>query len=496
MEKRDFKNFGLTNRTQAFTCRLHQHVQRIGGSESKSLYRRPTLNRIPRDRLRYQRQLVDTQSAFSIVHMKLVDPLYGAFELPEYLWELLLTPEVRRLSQVRLLNTPSPTLAAIGEMRRFSHTIGVMRLGLLSPLARYSEAERRAFWAVCLLHDVGTPPFAHLFEYQLQDNDSSWDHEQVGVRVLNRNASPENSSLQIYSGLPAQFGQTAALFEVDTELIRDIVEKRHALSALLFGSLDLDNLDNVVRMAWALGMAPDGSIASDLAGKLAITSDGTLSLPRSAEFRVAEWLSLRSRVYTTLNYDTVAIALQAALSVAISRALACGDLTRDDWNLTDEDFLLRIRRCKVAKADFAKDYLRHPMKAVFMFRLAGTAEQLHLTSRAAAVRRSQRVLEKEFLSQKTLAYAIVDRRTFGRQLTFCDPLTRKKWSIGEDTSSLLLYGFVRSHNSVSPTKANRVAKSILKDIPRAQDRLLWSWVAGDEESSNAQQSIAFSSNRD
>lgn len=60
--------------------------------------------------------------------MIVFDPIYGRFSVPDYLARLIVTPEVRRLSQVRLLNTITPSLAALGDLRRYSHTLGVLFL--------------------------------------------------------------------------------------------------------------------------------------------------------------------------------------------------------------------------------------------------------------------------------------------------------------------------------------------------------------------------------
>src|SRR5712692_9001696 len=79
--------------------------------------------------------------AISGTRMVIFDPLYGEFVLPPHLEELMLTPEVRRLSQIRLLNTLTPSLATLGELRRYSHTLGVLYLCSQNPLRGYSEEE-------------------------------------------------------------------------------------------------------------------------------------------------------------------------------------------------------------------------------------------------------------------------------------------------------------------------------------------------------------------
>ncbi len=104
--------------------------------------------------------------------MMIVDPIYGRFSLREQVKTLCMTPEVRRLSQIRLLNTLSPTLATLGEIRRYSHTLGVLFLASQSKFLG-DVTVREAFAASVLLHDIGTPPFGHLFEYHLRER-LSW----------------------------------------------------------------------------------------------------------------------------------------------------------------------------------------------------------------------------------------------------------------------------------------------------------------------------------
>ena len=99
--------------------------------------------------------------------MRIHDTLYGAFEVPGYLGALLTAPEVRRLTEVRLININSISLAALADVKRYSHTLGVVRLCMENPLIGLNGDEIRAFLASILVHDAATPAFAHLFEYFL-----------------------------------------------------------------------------------------------------------------------------------------------------------------------------------------------------------------------------------------------------------------------------------------------------------------------------------------
>lgn len=104
--------------------------------------------------------------------MNIYDPLYGRYSLSEISRDLCVLPEVRRLSQIRLLNSITPTLATLSELRRYAHTLGVLHLfGLWKRTVgkRYATKDVDALEVAIILHDVATPPFGHLFEYVLKE---------------------------------------------------------------------------------------------------------------------------------------------------------------------------------------------------------------------------------------------------------------------------------------------------------------------------------------
>src|SRR5438874_12075800 len=107
-----------------------------------------------------------------------IDQLYGAITIPEWLHPVVQSPELQRLREVRLINIASPSCSALSDARRFTHTLGVLNLAarLENRLFSFgSQMERRAFLVAALLHDIGTPAFGHLFEYQLAAI-KGWNH--------------------------------------------------------------------------------------------------------------------------------------------------------------------------------------------------------------------------------------------------------------------------------------------------------------------------------
>lgn len=373
-----------------------------------------------------------------IVH----DPIYGRFRLSDSVRQLLLTPEVRRLSQIRLLNTLTPTLATLGDLRRYSHTLGVSYLAQINQQPGYKPEEKAAFAASVVLHDIGTPPFGHLFEYHLREA-TGWNHEDVIHSVLWGFHAPENRAHQIFGGRTLGVQNVVKRTRLSLDLIQAIITRKHPLSSLLFGSLDLDNLDNVVRMAWALGLDVSASLAPDLARALSASRDGALMLSQS-RFRgaVEQWALLRRKVYEILVFDVQTVASQAALSEAIEIALKAQFLSENDWSLYDELLIEKLRSHEKTKRLISRDYLGEPPRLIYALQLRGGLSDHRFANRGEAKILVDELLTSQFGKGKTLSYAFVDRGSFEKQLDFKDP-DQGGWQVGVTSKSLILYAFSR-----------------------------------------------------
>ena len=327
--------------------------------------------------------------------MKVYDPLYGTFEIPTFLRQLVLAPEVRRLMGVRLLNAPTPTLPTLSEIRRFSHTLGVLRLVLLNPLVGFSKEELRAFSAAILIHDAATPPFAHLLEYYLRDR-SGWDHEAALPGLLTGHEFASNIAHQILPGEELRFRQICSKAKIDFDLVIEIVRKKHPSAQLLFGTLDFDNLDNVLRMAWAVGQKTETQHFLDLARSLSVSIDGELLLSEELRPALATWASTRTAVYDVLVFDDVTVATQAVLTKAIRLHFSDQSVSDIQWASRDEDliaFLVRSERTKELMLRYFNDCL--PDTALKL-RVPGSLKDLGFNSRDEAIDFIEEIARKEF----------------------------------------------------------------------------------------------------
>ena len=352
-----------------------------------------------------------------------------------------MSPEFRRLSEVRLININSPSLAALADVRRYSHTLGVLRLALANPMTNFGKEEYRALLASIIVHDAGTPAFAHLFEYQLKDH-FDWDHESVVPRLLVKTHHVDQGSHQIFSARRPEFEALCRKSKVDFQLVLAILEQRHPCSKLVFGSIDFDNLDNVARMNWMLGETFNLDIILQLASSLGADAITPLLLPESQRANVLRWLSLRRRAYEVLVFDGPTVAGQAVLSELISDALRTRSLSVEDWHYTDQQLLDALKTSPGVKERLERDFFGPTPELRLIAHITDISDPIFRRPKGELY-----LLIKEFLQlsgvSRTYGYCLVDRGTFEKRIAAVDPDTGKSWSVGERSESLILYGFGR-----------------------------------------------------
>jgi HD superfamily phosphohydrolase len=400
--------------------------------------------------------------------MIVYDPLYGRYKIPSYLERLVLTPEVRRLSQVRLLNTMTPSLATLGDLRRYSHTLGVLILCAKLVNTEYSVDEFKALSASVLLHDIGTPPFGHLLEYHLKEN-TGWTHEGIIKSVLQRTYAPENRAHQIFAGRAIEFASVLKALDIRLDLVEAIVTGQHPLSHLLFGTIDLDNLDNIARMGWALGLTGGTECAVRLASTIAVDRSSRLLLSAQERETVLRWSALRRQIYEILVFDPSTVAAQAVLSETIAIAIREDILTEEDWHLSDEQLLARLQSLSATKDAVNREYLGRLPEMVAALQISGTLTDHGFVNRAAAKDYVESVLREELEDDTpVLGYVFIDRGTFSKSLVFYDPRTSISWKEGETSSSIVLYGFVRSQRRPPAVRSRRVMERLLDRFGRSK----------------------------
>lgn len=395
--------------------------------------------------------------------MKIYDPLYGTFAIPSYASDLLNTPSVRRLSSIRLLNYGAPSLATLGEMRRYSHTMGVVRLALENALIGTSEREMKTVIAAVILHDIGTPPFGHLFEYRLKEW-FDWSHENVLSAILHNEHVKEGSAHYFSQGGSNQINRIIKRYDIDRDLLLAIVEKRHYLSKYIFGSLDFDNLDNVARMNWGLGNPVDVSKILSLSREICIDRNGDFLLPRRAEYLVSYWALKRKEAYDIIVFDPYTVSGQAVITKAIEIAFASGDLVIDDWDAHDEQLVDILFKTRSTKDLIGRDIYGGLPDLVMFVRNSEFSSDVAEKLGIPLSNLIETFLDEEHGHKRPYGYVFRDKGTFSKRLEFRDPTDGEAWGIGSRSQSTILYGFSKPERpmKLAPEKVGEQFESWVK----------------------------------
>jgi HD superfamily phosphohydrolase len=266
--------------------------------------------------------------------------------------ELVHTPVVQRMRHVRLSNIDSIDIPAIAHLSRFEHVIGVAHLaeqaGFRKSLSSY---EHLVLTGSALLHDWAITSFGHLVEEALQYVGTRFDHEERLREIIMGTAPDEilGVGLQILVGRETGlqgWARKVAATEAD-RLLSDIMEHirgRGRMGRVIAGDIDLDNIDNVFRMAFHMGLPVDREILTRLArAMVGVTPErGEPVFRGSAESDINAWRRTRRDVYHQLMLAERDFAGKLMMVFATVRAYHAGEIMGTDWNLVDHEFVMRL----------------------------------------------------------------------------------------------------------------------------------------------------------
>ena len=379
------------------------------------------------------------------------DPLYGRIELTDFEFDLISLPEVQRLRYVRMCNINSLLVAGASEISRFEHTLGVMHLAQQWIKAHgLPESEGKDLVAAAVLHDIQTGPFGHWMQYVLEDNtveEATFIHGDLshGWRSAYHQNTLASSS---FSGKP--FRGPAFLsgrWETVASLIRG--EGKHG--PLIAGTMDLDNIDNVVRLAYHVGVTEeaDRSIPLTLAHRMSIDR-GELVLQANATPAVVRWQEIRSRLYDLLLHDWAEFSAKAMLTKAIEVAISYDLVGADSWVMTDSGFLDFLEQKGVGEAQEVREYVRRLRRGdlyepVALYESPAVEKYVSLSSTEVKLSiESGLSLALKGRGIKPLVHFILDKGKTRRGIKVRLAETGERLTIGETSSRLLAGLFVSS----------------------------------------------------
>jgi HD superfamily phosphohydrolase len=275
-------------------------------------------------------------------------------------------PAIMRLREVRMANINFLRFPGFADSSRFEHSLGTTYLAsVAAKKLGLGERDMLTLMAAALYHDAATPPFAHALEEVFHDLYGFNHEEKIGAVLSGSRAATTYASgmhVPIFTDrrciLPTICqARPFRHLDIDPIEIGQIINGSGPLGALIKSDLDLDNIDNVIRAAAHMGLAPDPLLPVTLATSF-VVSDSTVMLAPDSEIHINQWQSTRWKLYTRIFEDIEDFSLQTMLKYSVSYAIECGVLGPDDWVLTDYELVFRLRE--------GNDTLRHLMDRLRM----------------------------------------------------------------------------------------------------------------------------------
>lgn len=399
------------------------------------------------------------------------DPMYGLLELTPFECRFVFSPEVQRLRHVRLCNIDSLLIPGAAQVSRFEHALGVLRLAN-EWIESHDVAPEDAndLRAAAIVHDIQSGPFGHSIQYILEDNTDApgFAHEDLAGAVEKRFHQDLRANTS-YVGAPFQ---VQALCGERWDRVSLMITGQGALGPLISGAIDLDNIDNVIRLAFHTGICDrtDGMLAAQLARSL-IPSSAGLTVSAKAVPLIKRWQEIRRRLYGFLLLDWAEFSAKAMLTRAFEDAVSLDKLGIDNWRMTDDELIQHFLSQVGDGQDIKELSRRLRLGQLFTPVLIGrstSVDAYRRLNRIGTKRDIEKAIRKSAYQKRTgpqlLVHFILDMKKTERAIRVAVKETGSPMVIGRDTSRLLIGVFASTQPTVREmTNLRREANRVLAD---------------------------------
>lgn len=409
-----------------------------------------------------------------MIDQAFLDPLYGHVRIAPEDKPLVFSPEFQRLRYVRLCNINSLYLTGASEPKRFEHCIGVYHLARRWAAARgLLPQHARVLCTAALLHDLQTGPFGHSFQYVLEDNDDAFDQSFQHANL------DHGIGARFHQAIPAAAQFSGRRFIVGQVLGADVGEVAEAVKGsgpfgpLISGTLDLDNVDNIVRLAFHTGICQpaDRILPEALTDTLRIV-DGRLAATLAARPLVQRWFELRRDLYHYLLLDRGEFSAKAMLTRALELAADARLLGPDSWLRTDDELLEELVSASIGESQAIRQIIQR-LRLGDLFEPFGvwTTSNMEPYDRLSTTREKRRLeAEIEAVARRLggdrptsrlscCIHFVKDHKKTKRLTTYLEVDTGQTVSVGEDSAELHI-GLFLMNSRVEPLSRDECSRYI------------------------------------
>ena len=220
--------------------------------------------------------------------MLFLDNLHGTIDFrgtpyENLIYELLGCPEVQRLRHMRLMNFDTPFIQDLASTKRFPHSIGTCYLAYrIVEKSAMDLASKKNIITAALIHDIGILPFGHLLESIIRKKNPKFSHEKLVYSILNGTYHPTNIYHQILGTESLRLNKVLRQNNINPDEIFKLICPDKNYPSAISADIDLDNIDNIHRMASILGYDKAKSNFLSLISKISIDKKNRLVFDNSS----------------------------------------------------------------------------------------------------------------------------------------------------------------------------------------------------------------------
>jgi hypothetical protein len=271
------------------------------------------------------------------------DPIHGNIKIKGYIAELLESPEVQRLYNIKQLGFAHLVFPG-AHHTRLEHSLGAYHIASqISETLNIEDDQRNMVTCAALLHDIGHGPFSHTLESILL--------EKFGVDHIDLTEELILGEYEIFDSKEKKFIQSPSVAQilskndVDKKEIVNIVRgktyKKSYLGQILNSTIDVDQLDYLLRDAYYTGVAYGMIDIERLLQTLMIHEDN-LTIKRKGVGVVESILMARGLMYSSVYFHKTARIAELMLSKAIEELPDPEPF--EFFRMTDAELVSRLKR--------------------------------------------------------------------------------------------------------------------------------------------------------
>jgi HD superfamily phosphohydrolase len=275
-------------------------------------------------------------------HKIVRDPIHGDISVTGCLLELLSSPEVQRLHSIKQLGFAHLVFPG-AHHTRFEHSLGACAIAIrIADILELPNEEKDLLTCAALLHDVGHGPFSHTLESILL--------ERFGVDHVDLTEKLILGEYTIFDDTEKSYIHAATMHQIlhhHDANIKEIVRiikgepsKRSYLGQLLNSTIDVDQLDYLMRDAYYTGVSY-GLIDTQRLLQTMMIHRGNLVMMRKGVSVVENILMARALMYSSVYFHKTVRIAELMLLKALEEIPDAEPF--EFFRMTDAEIMTRLR---------------------------------------------------------------------------------------------------------------------------------------------------------